>query len=157
MLSPEGQETLARYATRGWFDANDDPRLRDVNTSSWDLPRPAYLVIASGMLVLPGSSVQVTTRCNDRSFRCWQLAVMSEASRRFDLLDLKVGFRSQFLKDESLPLRDCIGEASPGPIQWPLETCKKYDEVSVCAIIPAPLGEEDPGALLEVILLGEVV
>lgn len=155
MLSAEGQETLARYADRGWFDANNDPRLRG-DRSRWELPRPAYLVLASGVLVLPTSSVQVTTRCNHRAFRGRQLVVMSEASRRFALLDLKVGFRSQFPKDAPVPLRGCVGETTPPPIRWPLEVCNMHGEVSVCAIIPVP-SEDDPGAALEVILLGEVL
>ena len=155
-MSPEGQQTLKLYADRGWFDAANDPRLRD-DYSRWELPRPAYLVIASGMLVLPASEVQVTTRCNYRTFRGRRLAVMSEAARRFDLLDLKVRFRSQFCKDEPLPLRGCVGEATPALIQWPLETCKAGDEISLRAIIPVAEGDADPGAVFEVILLGEVL
>jgi hypothetical protein len=159
IMSPEGQQTLKLYADRGWFDAANDPRLRD-DDSPWEFPRPAYLVIASGnVLVRPASGVQVTARCNYRAFRGRCLVVMSEAATRFDLLDLKVGFRSQFCKDEPLPLRGCVGEATPAPIQWPLETCKARSEISLHAVIPVSgaEGDADPGAVFEVILLGEVL
>lgn len=157
-ISPEGQRVLARYADRGWFDAANDPRLRD-DYSPWKLPRPAYLVIASGVLVPPASEVQVTTRCNYRTFRGRWLAVMSEAARRFDLVDLKVRYRSQFRRDEALSLRGCVDEASLELIQWLLEICGSGDEVSARAIIPTcTIGEEnDLGAVFEIILLGEVL
>ena len=149
---------LARYADRGWFDAAGDDRLRyDLISRSRLLPRPAYLVIAtSGMLVLPLSEVQVTTRCYYRPFRGMQLVVASEATRRFDLIDLKVMHRSQFRRDESLPLSACIDEATPELIRWPLDICQATAEISVRAIIPAPAdGEDDLGAVFEMILLGE--
>jgi hypothetical protein len=157
-LSPEGQRVLACYVDRGWFDANGDTRLRDDFSRSVP-PRPAYLVIASGMLVLPRSEVQITARCNYRSFRCTQLVVASEMTRRFDLIDLKVMYRSQFRSGESLPLRDYVDEATPELIQWPLDICRVGGEISAHAIIPAHASEEeaDLGAAFELILLGEVI
>lgn len=158
VMSPEGQRVLTRYADRGWFDAAGDDRLRD-NASRSRLPRPAYLVIASGMQVLPLSEVQITTRCNYLAFRGTQLTVASEMTRRFDLIDLKVLHRSQFRRAELLPLRTCVDEATPELIQWPLDVCRAGDEISVCAIISerGAEEEEDLGAAFDMILLGEVI
>lgn len=157
-MSPEGQRVLARYADRGWFDAAGDDRLR-ADISRWRLPRPAYLVIASGMQVLPLSEVQITTRCNYRAFRGTQLVVASEMTRRFDLIDLKVLHRSQLRRNELLPLRACVDEATPELIQWPLDVCRASAEISVHAIISARGAEEedDLGAAFDMILLGEVI
>lgn len=156
-LSPEGQRVLARYVNRGWFDAAGDDRLRD-DVSRSPLPRPAYLVIASLMPVLPLSEVQITTRINYRTFRGRRLVVASDATRRFDLIDLKVMYRSQFRRDDSLSLRACVDEATPELIQWPLEICGSGGEISVRAIIPAREagGDDDRGAAFEMILIGEV-
>lgn len=159
-MSPEGQRTLARYVDRGWFDAAGDNRLRDgFPSSSSQLPLPAYLVIASGMRILPSSEVQVTTRCNYRPFRGRQIVVMSDGARLFDLLDLKVVHRSQFRRDAALSLRDCTDEATPELIRWPLEVCGPGAEVVVRAIIPAQAAapmDDDLGARLEMMLIGEV-
>lgn len=157
-LSPEGQGVLTRYVDRGWFDAGGDARLRD--DFSWaPPPRSAYLVIASGMRIPPLSEVQVTTLCHYRAFRGRQLIVASDATRRFDLVDLKVMHRSQFRRAEDLSLRACVGEAAPELIQWPLEICSAGSEIVARAIIPAREagGEDDLGAEFELILIGEVV
>lgn len=155
-LSFEGQQLLARYVDRGWFDAAGDDRLRDDFPPS-QLPRPAYLVILSlTPPVPPLSEVQVTTRCNYRAFR-GRRVVVSEASRRFDLTDLKVMYRSQFRRAEPLPLRFLVDEAAPELIQWPLEICRHGEEISAHAIIPARVAEDDPGAVFEMILIGEVI
>jgi hypothetical protein len=148
-LSPEAQQKLARYADRGWFDAGGDPG------ASSRLPRPAYLALASGMQVLPSSEVQVTTRCY-RAFRGQRLVVLSGAARRFDLLDLKIRYRSQFRRDEALPLRDCLDEAAPELIRWPLDVCGVGSDVVVRAIIPSQTTDEDPGAAFEMLLIGEI-
>ena len=154
-LSPVGQQTRARYVDRGWFDAAGDDRLRGGFSSS-QLPRPAYLVIASGMRILPSSEVQVTTRCNYRPFRGRQIVVMSDEARLFDLLDLKVVHRSQFRRDAVLSLRDCTDEATPELIRWPLDVCGPSDEFVVRAIIPQQVAALDLGARLEMMLIGEV-
>lgn len=155
-MSPEMQSMIARYAARGWINANRS------DTASWSSrpfrPRSAYLVIAScGMRVLPLSEVQVTQLCY-QPFRGTRLVVGSETSRRFDLLDLKVMRQSQFRRAEDLPLRACAGEATPELIQWPLAVCAAVDEISIRAIIPQREagGEEDLGGYFEMILLGEV-
>jgi hypothetical protein len=116
------------------------------------------LVIASGMRVPPLSEVQVTTRCHYRPFRGRRLVIASDATRRFDLIDLKIMYRSQFRRDEVLSLRVCVDEATPGSIQWPLEICGAGIEISARAIIPArEAGEDnDLGAEFEMILIGEV-
>jgi hypothetical protein len=157
-MSPDGQRALARYVDRGWFDAAGDARLRDDDSRSL-LPRPAYLVIASsGMWIPPLSEVQVTTRINYRAFRGRRLVVASDATRRFDLLDLKVLHRSQFRRAEDLPLRTCVGESAPELIQWPLEVCGASGDIVIRAIIPRREagGEEDLGVDFEMILIGEV-
>lgn len=163
-LSPQGQQQLTRYADRGWFDASGDDRLRD-DFSRSQLPRPAYLVIASGVRVIPSSEVQVTQRCNYRPFRGRCLVVMSDEARRFDLLDLKVLHRSQFREDAALSLRDCVDEVTPDLIQWPLEVCGPSVEIVVRARATAEvvgdaargsLTGDDLGARLELLLLGEV-
>lgn len=158
MTSPEGKRVLSRYVDRGWFDAAGDARLRDDFFSS-RLPRPAYLVIASGMQVPPLSEVQVTARCNYRAFRGRQMTVASGAARRFDLIDLKVMYHSQFRREESLPLHTCVDEVAPELIQWPLDVCRSGVEISVHAIIPARVAgdKNDLGAAFEMILLGEVI
>lgn len=156
-LSSEGQQMLARYADRNWFNAAGDDRLRN-DYSSWRFPRPAYLVLASGFVLPPLSEVQVTTRCHYRPFRGRQL-VVSDAARRFDLIDLKVMHRSQFRRDETLPLHDCTDEATPELIQWPLYMCSAGFDVVARAIIPTRVAEEeeDLGASFEMILIGEVI
>ena len=156
-LSAEGQGVLRRYVDRGWFDASADVRLRD-DFSRWTLPRPAYVVIASGMQVFPMSEVQVTTRIHYRAFRGRSLVVASDAARRFDLIDLKVMHRSQFRRDKPLSLRGCVNEAAPELIQWPLEICAAGVEIIARAIIPARADDEvdDPGTQFEMILIGEV-
>jgi hypothetical protein len=158
MMSPEGQQMLARYTDRGWFNAAGDTRLRaDASRLESVPPRPAYLLFASGMLVFPSSEVQVTTRCNYRPFRGRRLVVASDAARRFDLIDLKVMYQSQFHRNESLPLHSCVDEATPELIQWPLDICGEGGEISIRAIIPEAVGEDDLGAAFEMILLGEVI
>jgi hypothetical protein len=154
-LSSEGQQLLSRYTKRGWFDAAGDERLRD-DTSSSQLPRPAYLVIASNMVVPPLSEVQITTRCAYRPFR-GRCLVVSDAARRFDLLDLKVRYRSQFRRGEVLSLHTCVGEATPELIRWPLEVCEAHAEICVRAVIPEGAAEDELGAWFEMILLGEVI
>lgn len=153
-MTPEMQQALARYTDRGWLDAN-----RPGTTSGSRRPRPAYVVLAScDMHVLQLSEVQVTMRCY-QAFRGTRLVVGSDATRRFDLVDLKVLFRSQFRRAEDLPLRACVGEVAPELIRWPLEICGEGDEISARAIIPQRevRGEGDLGANFEMILLGEVV
>ena len=159
MMSPEGQQLLARYADRGWFNAAGDTRLReDASRLESVPPRRAYLLFASGMLVSPSCEIQVTTRCNYRPFRGRRLVVAADA-KRFDLIDLKIRYRSQFRRDESLPLHCCVDEAMPELIQWPLDICGAGADISVRAIIPARVdGEEEAlGATFEMILLGEVI
>lgn len=160
-LSFEGQQLLERYVNRGWFDAAGDDRLRDDFSRSGfsrsGLPRPAYLVLAAiGAPVPPLSEVQITTRCHYRAFRGLRLVVVSDATRRFELMDLKVMYRSQFRRGERLPLHDCMDEVTPELIQWPLEICRPSLDISVQAIIPARAAEDDPGAVFEMILIGEV-
>jgi hypothetical protein len=168
-LSPQGQQTLSRYVNRGWLNAAGDARLRDDHDDvprdhrwpfSWKYPRPAYLVIASGMMILPSSEVQVTTRCHYRAFRGRQLVVVSDDARNFDLLDLKVMYRSQFRRDAILPLRGCADEATPELIQWPLEVCGAGVEIVASAIIPqavAATAATELGARFEIMLIGEVL
>ena len=156
MMSAEGQQLLARYADRNWYNAAGDNRLRDDFSRSIALPRPAYLFFASGTLVHPSCEIQITTRCS-YAFRGRGLAVAADASR-FELIDLKVKYRSQFRRDESLPLSSCIDEATPELIRWPLEICGAGVEISARAIIPARVdGEEALGATFEMILFGEVI
>ena len=111
------------------------------------------------MRVSPLSEAQVTTRCNYRAFRGRRLVVASDATRRFDLIDLKVMHRSQFRRAEALSLRTCVGEAAPELIRWPLETCGAGVEIVARAIISAreAIEEDDLGAALELILIGEVL
>lgn len=152
-LSTEAQQLIASYVDRGWIDATGNSACTDVSRDP--VPRPAYLVIASGIRVLPGSEVQVTTRLY-RWFRGRKLAVVSRAARRFDLIDLKISNLSQFCRGEALPLGDFADEAAPELIQWPLKTCGPGDEVSVRTIIPTPeSGEDRLGAEFEMILIGE--
>ena len=161
-MSPEGRRAIARYADRGWFDAGGDARLdarlRDLGAAP-QLPQPAYLVLASGLVVPPLSEVQVTTRGHYRAFRGRQLVVASAATRRFDLIDLSVAQRSQFHRAEALALRSCADEGAPELIQWPLELCRSGGEVVARAIIFARESgaEDDDGAELELILIGEVL
>ena len=156
-LSVDGQGVLKRYVDRGWFNACADDRLRD-DFSRWSLPRPAYVVLASGMKISPMSEVQVTTRIHYRAFRGRRLVVASDAARRFDLIDLKVMHRSQFRRDEPLSLRGGANEVAPELIQWPLEVCAAGGEIVARAIIPAQADDEadDPGTQFEIILIGEV-
>lgn len=157
-LSSEGQGVLKRYIDRGCFDATGDDRLRD-DFSRWTLPRPAYVVLASGMRLPPMSEVQVTTRIHYRAFRGRRLVVASDAAQRFDLIDLKVKHRSQFRRDEPLSLRGCVHEGEPDLIQWPLEICAAGVEIIARAVIPSREDDEldDPGTQFEMILIGEVV
>ena len=158
-LSPEGQHLLARYADRGWFDAAGDDRLREANSySAVRLTHPAYLVLASGMQVIPSSEVQITSRCNYRPFRGRCLVVTPQTAKRFELLDLKVLHHSQFRRGDALPLHDCVKEAMPELIRWPLDVCGASVEISIRAIIPANAAiENDPGTPLEMLLIGEVL
>jgi hypothetical protein len=111
------------------------------------------------MRVPPLSEVQVTTLCHYRAFRGRRLVVASDATRRFDLVDLKVRHRSQFRRDEPLPLRACVDEAAPALIQWPLEICGAGVEIVIRAIISQRevAGETDLGEEFAMILLGEAV
>ncbi len=152
-MSPEGRQLLARYADRGWFDAAGDPRLKEDRAPGH--PRRAYLVLASGTLIPALCEVQITTRCNYRAFRGARMLVASVAARRFDLLDLSIMYRSQFRRDERLPLRTYEDEAMPELIQWPLDVCGAGVEVVTRAIISA--AGDDEGAVFELILLGEVI
>lgn len=158
-LSSEGQRVLARYVDQGWFDATAEHD----SSSSQACLRPGYLVIstgmgASGMLIAPLSEVQITSRRCTRAFRGRQLIVASEATRRFDLLDLKVRYRSQFHRAEPLSLRTCIDETEPDLIQWPMEVCRAGDDFNITAIISEREAGEagDLGAAFELILLGDV-
>lgn len=155
-MTPEMQQAIARYADRGWIDVNRS------DTTSWSSrpsrPRPAYLVLVSfDMRVPPLSEAQITTRC-EQPFRGTRLVIGSDATRRFDLVDLKVMFWSQFRRAEDLPLRNCVGEAAPELIQWPLDMCGVGGEICVRAIIPPREagGEGDLGEEFEMLLLGEV-
>jgi hypothetical protein len=156
-MSPSMKRLITGYADRGWSDANESSSRADSRPQSAFRPQSAYLAIASGMRILPVSEVQMTTRCH-RVFRGSHLVVGTEASRRFDLLDLKVGFRSQFRREESLALRTCVDEAAPELIQWPLRICGVGGEIVVRAIIPAreTHGDDDAGEVFEMLVLGEL-
>ena len=155
-LSPEGQQLLTRYADRGWFDAAGDDRLRDAFSPA-QLLRPAYLVLASGMPILPSSEVQITARCNYWPFRGRRLVVAPHTARCFELLDLKVMHRSQFRRGAALQLHDCVEEAEPELIRWPLEICGASVEIIIRAIILAHAAiENDLGTSFEMLLIGEV-
>jgi hypothetical protein len=156
--SREMRNLIAEYAERGWFDANKAAPWTEVEAayrSAMALTRPAYLRISSRALVCPLVSVQITERCH-QTFRCNRMIVTSP---RFDLVDLKIGRRSQFQRADDLVLRTCVGEVTPELFQWPLEICRADDEVSVCARIPEReiLGTDDPGEAFEMLLLGEVL
>jgi hypothetical protein len=153
-VTPDLQRALSRYADSGWVDANRDAAERSTTRRGFVVP--AYLVLASDILVHPRSEVQVTTRCY-QSFRANKM-VVTEGTARFDLVDLKVGFRSQFTRAQSLPLREhvALSGVRPDLIRWPLDTCACGSEVSARAIIPDGC-EEDHGAVFEVVLLGETV
>lgn len=155
-MTPDLERVLERYVESGWVDASrgDEPpaALRGFVV-------PAYLVLASDFLVRPRSEVQVTTRCY-RSFRAHKM-VVAEDSACFDLVDLKVGFRSQFTRAQSIALRAHVVTLSgvreavkPDPIRWPLDACGCGSEVSARAVIPDGC-EEDHGANFEIVLLGE--
>ena len=124
------------------------------------LALPAYLVLAStGMRVPPRSEVQVTHRCQ-LPFRANYMVVAADTGR-FSLLDLKIGHRSQFTRDESIALRDFVGfycgkreAVRPDPIQWPLEVCGCSSEVVARAIIPDG-DDADLGVEFEILLIGE--
>lgn len=105
------------------------------------------------------SEIQITTRCYYWAFRGTQLVVASETTRRFDLIDLKVMHRSQFRRDEPLPLHVCADEAAPELIQWPLDICSAGVEISARAINSARVaeGDDDLGVTFEMILLGELL
>ena len=158
-MTPDFQRVLTHYIDGGWADAN---RSSDDDKFERGRPRSAYLLLTScGMVIQPRSEVQVTTRCY-RPFRAHKM-VVAEDSARFDLTDLKVGFRSQLTQALPIPLRGCAGhvrghreEVQPTPICWPLEVCAYGAEVSARAIIAAGR-EEDPGAEFEIVLLGEAV
>jgi hypothetical protein len=145
-MSPELQHALVPYAT--WINAAIDEDALS-RTS-----RPAYLIFASGMTVLPGQEVQIMRRCY-RPFRAYEMLVASDSTRRFHLRDLKVGNFSQFLKAEDLPLRDFFGERAPDLMGWPLEVCPFGGDFSVRAI--RDKSEDDLGGEFELILLGETV
>lgn len=161
-MTPDLEHVLARYVESGWLDANRGSLRRGADESPAALRGfvvPAYLVLASDFLVRPRSEVQVTTRCY-RSFRAHKM-VVAEDSACFDLVDLKVGTRSQLTRAESIALRAHVvtvsgvrEEVRPDLIRWPLDACGCGSEVSVLAIIPDGC-EEDPGAIFEVVLLGE--
>jgi hypothetical protein len=155
-MTSDLQHVLGRYVERGWIDAT----IGDVFKQR--RPRAAYLLLSSGgMLVPPLSEVQVTARCY-RPFRAHKM-VVAEGSARFDLTDLKVGFRSQLTRADNVSLRTCAGfvrgereEVRPDPIRWPLEVCTWGSEVCVRAIMSEGRAE-DPGIEFEIILLGEAV
>lgn len=154
-MTSDLRQSLSRYVDGGWVDVarDDSPR---------GLLVPAYLVLASsGMIVPPRSEVQVTSRCY-RPFRAHKM-IVAEASARFDLLDLKIGNRSQFQREASIPLRDHAGwimgrreEVQPYSIKWPLEVCPFGAEVVARAII-SDGNKEDLGAEFEIVLLGEAL
>ena len=152
-MTPALESALARYINSGWLDANrdhfDDDALRGALM-------PAYVVLSSiSMKVAPRSEVQVTARCH-RLFRAHKMIITDE-TRRFDLLDLKVGNRSQFKRAEDVKLRGYRAntELRPESIRWPLELCPYGADVSIRAIIPEG-SDDDPEAGFELVLLGEV-
>jgi hypothetical protein len=158
-MTPDLQRVLGRYVDSGWVDANRGVDERPVALRGFVIP--AYLVLASDILVQPRSEVQVTARCY-QPFRAHKM-IVAEDSARFDLVDLKVGVRSQFTRAQSIPLREHVAlvsgvrhEVRPDPIRWPLDTCACGSEVSARAII-ADGCEEDHGANFEIVLLGETV
>jgi hypothetical protein len=144
------KQVIMKYVDCGWLDAN-------VAVPSIGHIRPAFLLLASWMRVYPQSEVLITERCH-QTFKGTRL-IVSDTSRRFDLVDLKIGFRSQFRRAERLALGSCLGEAAPELIRWPLEVCGEGGEISVSAIIPAQeaRGDADPGEAFEMLLLGEVL
>lgn len=159
MRTPDLLSVLALYVESGWVNANRVPGVVAVPGAVFVVP--AYLVLASDILVRPRSEVQVTTRCYS-PFRAHKM-IVSEGSGRFDLVDLKVGLRSQFSRVQSVPLREHVArvggawhDMNPDPICWPLDLCACGSEVSARAIISDGC-EEDHGANFEVVLLGETV
>ncbi len=155
-MTPDFQQILQDHAaSRVDASRGDVSRPRGVH--------PAYLVLAScDMRVTPQSEVQVTMR-PQLSFRANYMVVATDTGR-FTLLDLKIGFRSQFARDEGIVLGDFVGfycgkreVVRPEPIQWPLEVCGISSEVVARAIIPVGRGVEDLGAEFEILLLGEAL
>lgn len=154
--TPDLQRVLEHYISCGWVDVS-----HGIGDEAAGL-RPAYLLLTSlGTTIQPLSEVQVTARCY-RPFRAYKM-VVAEDSGRFDLIDLKISYRSQFVRDQALSLREHVylvmgsrAEVQPDLIRWPLESCLYGAEVSVRAIIPDSR-EEDPGAKFEIVLLGEAV
>lgn len=154
-VTSEMQQLISHYADRGWLDVHH-PASVAFNPL---YTRPGYLILTSlGSRVSPLSEVQITTRCY-QPFRGRKMIVGSEATRRFNLNDLKIEFRSQFRSDEPLLLRSIIGEAEPALIQWPLEICGAGGEISIRASIPVHEAgaDGDLGEVFEMILLGEVM
>ena len=156
-MTPDLQRVLELYVSRGWADANHSSADNKMFGK-----RPAYLLLSSfGTTIQPLSEVQITMRCY-RTFRAHKM-VVAEDSGRFNLTDLKVGYQSQFMRVQDIPLREHVAlvcgarqEVQPDPIRWPLEACMVGSEVSMRAIIPDGR-EEDPGVEFEIVLLGEAV
>ena len=159
-MTPDLQRVLGLYVGCGWANANHSSVNDEVRVKG--RLRPAYLLLSSsGMAIKPLSEVHVATRCY-WSFRAHKIVVV-EDSGRFNLTDLKVGYRSQFMRAQDIPLREHVAlvcgarqEVRPDPIRWPLEVCAWGSEVSARAIIPDGC-EEDPGTEFEIVLLGEAV
>ena len=157
-MTPDLEHVLRPYIQSGWIDVTQGHSTAGFSSQL----RPAYLLLSSGgMLIQPRSEVQVSTRCY-HLFRAHKM-IVAEDSGRFDLMDLKVNFRSQFSHAQDLPLREHVAlvrgrrsEVKPAPIRWPLEVCTYASEVIARAIIPEGL-EEDLGVEFEIVLLGEVV
>lgn len=151
------QRVLALYVEAGWVDASLAPPVgTKIKTGQF---RGAYLVLASSMMVWPGSEVQVTARCW-WPFKAHKM-IVAEDSARFDLIDLSIGNHSQFTRLGNIPLCDHVGivcgrreEVRPEPIRWPLSVCTYGGDASVRAIIR---DGKDPGAEFEIVLLGEAI
>lgn len=159
-MTPDLQHVLDQYISCGWADASRSSD--DDEVPGHGRLHPAYLLLSSqGLTIQPRSEVQVTARCY-RPFRAHKM-IVAEDSGRFNLTDLKVGYRSQFARAEDISLREHVApvcgmrpEVQPDPIRWPLEACAYGSEVSALAIIPDGR-EEDPGVEFEIVLLGEAV
>lgn len=158
-MTPDLVRVLDPYVQSGWVDVSRSRSPDEVGRAP-GFVASAYLVIASDSLVPPRVEVQVTTGRCCQPFRA-RAMIVPEGSARFDLVDLKVGFRSQFTRAENLPLREHVRsgvrrEVRPDPIRWPLDACACGFDVSARAII-ADGCEEDHGTVFEMVLLGETV
>ncbi len=153
-MTPDLQHALSRYVDGGWVDVSRDRR----PPNKGDRSHPAYLILASNMVVWPGAEVQVTSR-SWWPFRAHKM-IVAEGSASFDLVDLMIGNRSQLSRAENVPLREYVGfvcgrreEVQPSSIRWPLDVCTYGGDAIVRAILPG----EGPPAEFEIVLLGEAV